>query len=196
MNTQNAYDGRGRGSGRPVPLPPSTPPKPTGMALLGLRPLHQLLGAPGAPLCPVTTAPTTEWGCRLPLEACQAFLLSADGSKATDPVPAFHDGPMLCSPEGAELGVGGRAGQLGTKGTHTSCGHWGSSLASALQILEDSPGPGVTRHTGERLSGILGWQPDALTRGFRPSSSPRTWHRAPGESVFKAQRFSKVGEGW
>ena len=136
------------------------------------------------------------WGCRLPLEACQAFLLSADGSKATDPVPAFHDGPMLCSPEGAELGVGGRAGQLGTKGTHTSCGHWGSSLASALQILEDSPGPGVTRHTGERLSGILGWQPDALTRGFRPSSSPRTWHRAPGESVFKAQRFSKVGEGW
>lgn len=57
--TQNTYDGRGRGSGRPVPSPPSTPPKPTGVALLSLRPLHQLLGAPGAPLCPVTTAPTT-----------------------------------------------------------------------------------------------------------------------------------------
>lgn len=58
-----------------------------------------------------------------------------------------------------------------------------SSLASALQILEDGPGPGVTRHTGERLSGSLGWQPDTLTRGFRPSSSPRTRHRAPGEFV-------------
>ena len=127
--TQNTYDGRGRWSGRPVPSPPSTPPKPTGVALLSLRPLHQLLGAPGAPLCPVTTAPTTEWGCHLPLEACQAFLLSADGSKAMDPVPAFHDGPMLCSLEGAELGVGGRAGQLGAKGTHTSCGHWGQFIS-------------------------------------------------------------------
>lgn len=220
MNTQNPHNGTrswageegGEAAPNPRPLhaplisspppPPSAPPKPAGVALGPQATCVRLSSAsdlcicswvPPVPPVPRDHSPHHRGGLLPPPEACQAFLptvLTVLRPRVRSLLFMSARGCALERALSAEWE--GVQASWGPKGAHTSRGHWGGSVASALQILEEGPGPGVTRppHWG-----TAEWQPDTPTCGFRPSSSPRTRHRGPGESLFEVQRFSKVGVG-